>query len=454
MNKRINKTIIRPAITQQNDPLEISSGTSVGLNRAILILVEGETELAYFNGLKTLPFINNRFEVRHVGNTLDKMVLEAIREKNNFDRTWFVVDNDKRNAFVLEKSFFDKAERILPPKQFDLLKSATPKDFNLYFLSTYDYINWLSFILGTNSVVEYWDAILKCTPKHSDFEKFDNNNPYSLLQKSILFFDKQKDEFTNIHKQKAKKFDVRWKQHTDIAYSCVAFEFWLLLHFEQNKMPFLLVDKVDDTSIDVIAYFRNEICPGYVKGEKGIGAFSCLKENPLQNSLLIKDKWAIIVKLITAILNTSWLQQEMRPTLEKLNYKWFEVNPYIKGLDILLSNLLNLVLLDTPVSHLGWDSVITFSFDPTIMLLRLNVEFVPEAQILLNDTHKVNFTIINRENIKYNPVSISTAATKNGLIADIQFNIPVNDRSKLVLQFKHPKDNGRVSSIILVPLFY
>ena len=93
---------------------------------------------------------------------------------------------------------------------------AYNSDQHRYFLSIYDYLQWLKTSIGIADTVEFWDRIQHFTPhKYRELEEYDK--------------------------------ELIKKKHPKIclAFSCIAFEFWLILHFEQNTNAFLLTFAID-----------------------------------------------------------------------------------------------------------------------------------------------------------------------------------------------------------------
>ena len=76
-----------------------------GLAKSILLLVEGDTEEIYFNALKSNKVLTNilsHVTVEIAGN-LGNAKKIAKEKQSQYDQIWIVIDNDKRNAFVLEE---------------------------------------------------------------------------------------------------------------------------------------------------------------------------------------------------------------------------------------------------------------------------------------------------------------------------------------------------------------
>ncbi|MCP4346785.1 MAG: RloB domain-containing protein [Desulfobacterales bacterium] len=119
------------------------------------------------------------------------------------------------------------------------------------------------------------------------------------------------------HEQAFKLAEKRGKK-VNIAFSSIAFEHWVLLHYEQNKTPF-------SKSGNVIDYLdKSGHYPGYMKREE--------KAELIYPELRDKTE--------TAIENAAWLRYEMKTDLDLQDGKIYQINPYT-DIDRLISILLN-----------------------------------------------------------------------------------------------------------------
>jgi RloB-like protein len=344
LSKRRDKNRKQAAYERENEAPE----------KSVLLLVEGKTEKVYFDGLKQNQWLKNALSgimveainkgkgedndgKKEQGENMDTLIENY---KKLYEKIWIVWDNDKRSAFTLSskknkhsetRTPFWKKSCNLPQEIIDKLSAAYIDDSHRYFLSIYDYLQWLKTAIGADNVVQYWDTIQHLTSKHEQLKKFEN--------------DLKKEDY----------------KHLQLAYSCIAFEFWLLLHFEQNKTPFLWVDKDKNEDIDVFTALQ-KIIPDYGKGDtKPCNAYTCLYDDYKKQQQTIDDDWSVIYRIITACVNAKWLQNKMKPILERQNDKWYEVNPYILGLDTLLETLLNLHYCNQEIEY--QDATISFEFD-------------------------------------------------------------------------------------------
>jgi hypothetical protein len=398
------------------------------LGESLLLWVEGETEAAYFEKLKQNIWMANRLagvRVEVVGDL--GAALKKIKDAKE-EPDWIVADNDKQNAFILEEKghpFFENlGDSQIPSQIRDLLAEAYQQDWHNYFLCIHDYLQWLKSVLGPDQAIEYWDRIQFFTPhKERLLDVFDSKylkNPESKIQ---------------------------------LAYSCVAFEFWLLLHFEQNKTPFLWVNQGKSVEVDVIEClktFRRD----YEKGshseksniEKPCNAYTCLYDDYTKAFPTRNDDWRVLTRMFTACQNAHWLRNEMQPMLDRQSGKWYEVNPYVLGIDTLMAKLLNIKPLGESIDYFGL--TLQFHFDPQLMHLML--------QIAVNDgegfemSNPSCFMIRNAEGQSFvpNPFDFELPNANTPLTIKYEENRPVGDL--LVLVFKDPRARAKSSQMFII----
>jgi hypothetical protein len=341
-NRQSKTRKLKPAIVKDVNPQEVAYEEVILLyrtdgdrtpNKRILILCEGETEIEYFEQLKLNTALAHRLAAvliepiiyKPSDNSLTGLVWEAMQRKrtearkgNPFNSIWIVFDNDERNSFKLDESTLLRLQGKLSTPIYNLI--ATHE--NEFFLSEYDYIQALN--TWTIPTAQH-QIIIENTTKHQHFEDYFDANPRQLFLNSDGTFDTQNGKTE-------RNFDANWQQYIKFAYTCMSFENWILLHFEQNKTTFRKPDNVID-------YLQTHHAPNYEKGyalsHKPISAYTCLHQ------LISQDKDQIALeKIETAIENTAWLKNEMQPSVNRQNDKVYEVNPYVM-VDNLLIELLD-----------------------------------------------------------------------------------------------------------------
>jgi len=437
-----NKTLKSVATNVPESALPLEEG---GIGKSILILTEGETEEDYFTGIKD----NEHLKHQLVGVKVEKsgslvtMLWTAMLNINKYEQIWLVCDNDKRNAFVLKKDKLPIPELV---KHFD-------EDEHSYFLSRYDYLQWLKSALGANKTIEMWDSIQYKTTKNNDFEKYESYNPYKLFIESELFKNKKNGKYENINLSKSRLFDYEWKDYTQLAYVCIAIEFWLILHFEKNKTPFLWVEKGKDETIDVVTYFKKYWRTDYAKGDdrSKCTAYNSLFDNYLKSTHKLDEERQVIFRIIRAYFNAKWLENEMQPILKRQNNKWYEVNPYIKGLDKLIAELLNIKSLGEEIKYFTWFLIFKFQY-PKLQLTIKSDDYVYQSDII-NNNHLDYFEIINTNNKRFLPAKIPATHIAGGetKTVSISYNIPQKERTNLVLFFNDPRQKSK-SPQLIIPL--
>lgn len=179
---------------------------------------------------------------------------------------------------------------------------------------------------GTNTEPIYFDAIreqpdvfknyaitvylseedqIKASKKEGESIKTDAVNLVKLAQEEINNYDEvwavfDKDGYT----KHEKAFDDADKHGIKLAFSSIAFEHGILLHYEQNRTAF-------PKSQNVIDYLEQA---GYLTGYSKKADISIYPR--LQN------------RTKTAIENAAWLRREMANNLAACEHKKYEVNPY------------------------------------------------------------------------------------------------------------------------------
>ncbi|WP_377479176.1 MAG: RloB family protein [Microcoleus anatoxicus] len=146
---------------------------------------------------------------------------------------------------------------------------------------------------------------IKALKKEGESIKTDAMNLVKLAKKEINNYDEvwavfDKDGYTK-HEQ---AFSNAQKHGIKLAFSSIAFEHWILLHYEQNRTDFPKSQNVIDY-LEEAGYFT-----AYSK-KADISIYSRLK-NLTQ----------------TAIENSAWLRMEMAQNLAACDHKIYELNPY------------------------------------------------------------------------------------------------------------------------------
>jgi len=388
-----------------------------GFGKNILLLVEGETEVVYFEKLKQNSWLQNSLagvKIERLGDlgTMMKYLRDNEAVKDKYKNIWIVADNDKQNAFILEKKsepFFKQlTDTQIPIAVRIKLEASYSSDSHAYFLSIHDYLRWLKSAIGSDDTIEYWDRIQHFTPiKECQLGVFDEN--YIILPHGKI----------------------------KLAYSCIAFEFWLILHFEQCSKPFLWVGKEKDAEIDVVTFLKT-LRPDYEKGiEKPCNSYSCLYDDFNKSIATRDDDWRILIRIFTAYKNAVWLRNEMQPILTRQSGKWYEVNPYVLGIDMLIAELLN-------IKHSGE------SFDYFGLTIQFSVN--DGNAFVLNHHHKSFFEIKNKTGTSFFP-NIETTfefPNPNNAPAVFQYSIPQSIDDRLVLVFKDPRSKSKSSQLFIL----
>ena len=179
---------------------------------------------------------------------------------------------------------------------------------------------------GTNTEPNYFEAIreqpdvfekyaIKVYPSKEDQIKASKKEGESIKTDAVNLVKLAKDEINNYdevwavfdkdgYTKHEKAFDDADKHGIKLAFSSIAFEHWILLHYEQNRTAFPKSQNVIDY-LEQASYFT-----GYAK-KADISIYPRLKDLTQ-----------------TAIENAAWLRMEMAKDLAACDNKIYELNPY------------------------------------------------------------------------------------------------------------------------------
>ncbi len=445
------------------------------INKRYLILCEGETEEAYFSGLKNNILLRDKFQAVEIeivspshkvnpdpqttlrDNSLKGLVWEAMkrkkqakRERNPFDEIWIIIDNDERNSYVISKTTLQKTKNSLSTLQLSTLSNY----LDSFFLSDRHYIEFLKNQIGLNQ--QKTSTITSLSTKNRLFEDYLNPNPKHQFFKGEDFTYGQGKKIAPLKSD----FDNTWKTWLKKAYSCRTFEHWLILHFEACKIPFTISKEFAITkkapfnpnnSIHHLWKFVNNYNKGFAtkKGNK-IDAYNILKPQPYnQKYETEKEAQAVIDKINTAILNSLWLRNEMATELAIQGGRYYEVNPYT-DVDYLLCSLLEKEVSFGTLNHsIPFDDLqITCSFDNTTNDLQITIiNQSADQRLLINNTNVCHFfkiMTIDKDHLhKYiDSTSISNTVNilpQNQSSFSVSFSsIPQEEKSYLLFQSRNP----------------
>ncbi len=449
------------------------------INKRFLILCEGETEQAYFSGLKNNILLREKFRAVQIeiiapshkknpdqnttliDNSLKGLVWEAMqrkreadREKNPYDEIWIVIDNDERNSYIISNGTLIRAGKILTHKQIIHLTSH----LDAFFLSDRHYLDFLKNEIGLAQQTA--EVILRQTDKHRHFEEYEAADPKKQFYTGHLFTYGQSRK-QNIPKKK--DFDNTWKNWLQKAYSCRSFEHWLILHFESCKIPFTISNEEDisaeapknpNNSIHHLWTFAPDYSKGYETNKTGkLNAYEILKPQPFNPKYETEaEAQAVIDKVNTAILNSFWLRKEMETELALQGGRYYEVNPYTNTNYLISSLLEKQITIGNFGNPIDFDKVnIAIQLNQSTREVQVTLTNLSSTKrILINNTNKGNFFKIltinnNHLHTSYFPESISnTVNIPPGDLApttcSLHFTqLPDNNKSYLV--FKNDNQN-------------
>jgi hypothetical protein len=196
----------------------------------------------------------------------------------------------------------------------------------------------------------------------------------------------------------------------NIAFSSIAIEHWILLHYEQNKTAF-------NKSRDVINYLSDR---GY------------FVEDPKDENTLIYSQ--LQEKTETAIQNAAWLRMEMETELEANHGKIYELNPYVT-VDELVRKLLNFPRVTygkiNEIVEIDYLSIKVQSFERKDNAITIELTVINRQKIgyLINNSNQ-EFVVTNEDGERF-PMSIANSELIDPETEkNITLNFLINDFSK------------------------
>jgi len=442
------------------------------INKRYLILCEGETEAAYFSGLRSNVLLKEKFKAVKIeiiaphhkkgtpnklkDNSLMGLVWEAMKrkkaaqkERNPYDEIWIVTDNDERNSYIISKNTLKKTKDILTPTQYKKLSGY----LDAFFLSDRDYKDFLQNTIGlTNPKMQ---EVIEKTDKNTLFDDYENPDPKTMFYSGSQFVYGQNRDLPPDEKD----FDPTWKSWLKKAYSCRTFESWLILHFEACKIPFTVCKEISESfnPANVIHHLW-KFAPLYSKGfetkkEEKVDAYHILKPYPYNLKYETEaEAQAVIWKVHAAIFRACWLRAQMQPELKLQSGKYYEVNPYT-DMDYLLSSLLEREVFygdfNEPVEFDEIQIKCVFDLKSNELKVIELINLSTKKSILINATNVEQFFKILVINDKYEheyilPQSISKTIHINPEGTEdsftVQFhNIPQSLEAYMIIQNKNQR---------------
>lgn len=443
--KRLNKEL------QFEEPIFISSKKSNSnisidndYDKRILIVCEGPTEYSYFEGLCNFYDVrnSNNFNIvvlpekqddntsGYKGSSIKGLVYEAMKKNHidgKYDETWIVTDNDECNSYKLNNESLQRIKEFVPEIVFQRLSDfqlfeMNVRDYDIekneknrirYFLNRLEYESFLKEqILLTQNDLSFLDIIIDHTTKNNDFELFFDSN-------SGNYFHDTNVDFIIVENLKYEKkyFDKNWKNYK-VAYTSIAFEHWILLHFENNNSSFY-------NSREIIKYFDrknyfNTVFKEDIGFEKGYHLYKLLKEN----NEVVKSFFKLSHN---AILNNLILNNEIQYQINSKT-RFFEVNPFSD-----VYKLTTFLLNKTYVEQAFQNIKVSF-FDFKDIIVDYSEEIIKFLFI-----YDGNLSILKNQVIE----NISLKDSNNSNIEiDFEFNfqniITKNDNVEIQIKFKNP----------------
>ncbi len=139
----------------------------------------------------------------------------------------------------------------------------------------------------------------------------------------------------------------------------------------------------------------------------------------------------------------------MLPKLIQQSGKWYEVNPYVMGLDILMEDLLNIKYLRQPFNYFGL--TLLFDFDIRNLHLILTISVNDGEGFSITEKHKKCFEIKNEAGNSFFPnIPKSVDLPNEANPIPFQYVIPKLTNESLVLVFKDPRPKSKSSQLFIL----
>ncbi|RMG20546.1 MAG: RloB domain-containing protein [Bacteroidetes bacterium] len=300
-------------------------------SRRVLILCEGETEVSYFEGIKTNPLLRVKLQavdiqiLRPNDNSLKGLVWKAMQlkkqadnEDNSYDEIWISVDNDDRNSYLLNQRSLKRIQSKFPDIDVDQIQLNLGKAF----LCEGDYLEFLSSFLDIEP--KQIEEIISLTEKARHWESFCAEDPGEMFFKEGGF--DYGVSWDQKNRPKEDDFDPSWKNYIDLAYACRSIELWLIQHFGYCDIPF-------STSDDAINHLHI-FAPNYEKGsgnrkENRLNAYDILKPSISNKKFeTVEEAETVLNRIQIAIQNSYLLAQVKEIEMAERGLQFFEINPF------------------------------------------------------------------------------------------------------------------------------
>ncbi|OOV17766.1 RloB domain-containing protein [Flavobacterium sp. LM4] len=390
-------------------------------NKRILIVCEGPTEYSYFEGLcdvfnirkknnfniVVLPENNNQ---PYKGSSVKGLLYEAMKYKykHNYedsDEVWIVTDNDEENSFKLDANSLFKIKPHINSEIYERLEKFQIFQMNVrnsekekgenkrvrYFLNKLDYESFLmQNVLLKEAEKIFLDSIIENTSKSNDFQLlYDGDCKAFFYDEDENFLSKNSSEEEVFEE---KYFDENWKKYK-VAYTSIAFEHWLLLHFEMNNQGFYnsreIIKFFDDKNYFNLEFKKNEP-NGFIKG---FHLYTLLKEanSHIRSFFKLANR---------AIFNNLLLNNEMQSKINEKN-KFYELNPFsdVFVLTNLLLNNTNIkqAFINVEASCVSFDKILVQHKEQNIIQISFN--YIGKNSILKTEIETL-FSIVDFNNLK------------------------------------------------------
>lgn len=120
-------------------------GEEIPFKKSFLIVCEGPTEAAYFEGLCATFDIRANFQIEilpqkgeldgYKGSSIKGLLYVAMEKQKKqaipFDEVWLVTDNDEGNAYKLSDNSLERIKNVVPTNIYEKLKAHQIQEMNV-----------------------------------------------------------------------------------------------------------------------------------------------------------------------------------------------------------------------------------------------------------------------------------------------------------------------------------
>lgn len=228
-----------------------------------------------------------------------------------------------------------------------------------------------------------------------------------------------KDGHTGVAKAFQLATEATDGKRVNIAFSSIAFEHWVLLHFERNTTAFLKSKNIID---ECFLSTGSGFFPNYAK-RRETDIYPVLKD-----------------KTLTAIENSAWLRQQMQAALENGDGKFYELNPYTDA-DCLVKKLLDIPLEFTWANYNEDAHFAGFTIRASQggNAISIHLSNHTERAFVLNPGNTANYFFLHNYDYSLQIAQTVMIAPGNSAVIELNSEVPLPNTARLVFQVENER---------------